>query len=122
MRPGSRERVLSVEETVRQAARVCDPEHGSDAAAALVESFEGDERPATAPEDLAAELRSVARNIDPEALQPEVWVAAATAHWLATNSSAAADPERAIREGVRLFFGDDAPGPVSDWLAIRGLT
>lgn len=121
MRPGSRERPLTVDAVVREAARACDPEQRSEGVTALVESFEDDERPATAPENLAGELRSAAREIDPDGLEPEVALAAATAHWLATNPGDGDDRERAIREGARLFFGDDVPDSVSGWLEARGL-
>lgn len=121
MRPGSREEPLTVEQAVREAAGACDPEQLSLGVTALIESFEDDVRPATAPEGLEEELRSAAREIDPDGREPEVAVTAATAHWLATNPGAADDPERAIREGARLFFGDDVPQPVADWLGERGL-
>lgn len=121
MRPASRKRSLTVDEVVREAARACDPEQRAEGVTALVESFEDDERPATAPDDLAGELRSAAREIDPDALEPEVAVAAATAYWLATNPGDGDDAKRAIREGARLFFGDEAPASVSGLLEARGL-
>ena len=122
MRPGSREQIGTVEEVVKDAAKACDPEGISEAVTAFVESFEGDERPATAVDDLADELRSTARELDPAGLDPAVLVAAATAHWLSTNPGDRDRPEDAIREGARLFFAGDAPPEVADWLAERGLT
>jgi hypothetical protein len=121
MRPASREEVPTVEVAVRDAARACDPDEVSEGLRALMMGFEGDERPATAAEDLAAELRTAAREIDPEGDDPAVSIAAATAHWLATNPGAADDPERAVREGARAYFGDGAPPRVTEWLESRGL-
>jgi hypothetical protein len=122
MRPGSRDSIVTVEQAVQRAARACDPDGAEGGVTALVESFEGDERPATAAEDLAGELRSAARQIDPEGLDPAVPITAATANWLATNPADGERPERAIREGARLFFAEDAPAPVSKWLEARGLS
>lgn len=116
MRPGNREGIATVEEAVRDAMTAVDPEQRSDGVTALFESFEDDERPATAASDLAGELRSTARGIDPDFLDPRVWAAAAAAFWLATNPSHAEQPEHAIEEGVRLFFGDEVPESVRDWL------
>lgn len=102
-------------------ATACDPNGEDGGVTALIESFEGDDRPATVPEDLAGELRSAAREIDPDGLDPQVSVAAAAGHWLATNPGDTEDPDRAIREGTRLFFEGDPPEPVNDWLAARRL-
>ena len=71
--------------------------------------------------DLADELRSTARELDPAALEPAVLATAATAHWLATNPGDVDRPEHAVREGVRLFFAGDPPPEVADWLEGRGL-
>ena len=106
MRPGARERVMTVEQAVHAAARAVDPDQNSEGVAAFVVAFEDDERPATAPEDLAGELRSAAEEIDPEGADPDVGSVAATAYWLVTNPGDADDPERAIREGRRLFFDE----------------
>jgi hypothetical protein len=114
MQPGDREVPLTVEQAVAAGARAVDPDAHNDAVTALVESFEGDDRPATAAEDLAGELRSSAAAIDPDGRQPEIAVAAATAHWLATNPGDAERPAHAIREGVRLFFDGSAPESVSE--------
>jgi hypothetical protein len=122
MRPGSRERIATVEEVVKDAARACDPEADSDVVRAFVESFEGDDRPATAVDDLADELRSTARELDPAGLEPAALGTAATAHWLATNPDDRDRPEHAVREGARLFFAGDPPPEVADWLAGRGLS
>ena len=116
MRPGDREGIATVEEAVRDAMTAVDPEQRSDGVTALFESFEDDERPATAASELAEELRTTAHGIDPDFLDPRVWGAAATAFWLATNPADADNPEHAIQEGVRLFFGDDVPDRVSEWL------
>lgn len=121
MRPGSRERIPTVEEAVTGAARLCDPEPGADGLSAFVRSFEGDDRPATASADLIGELRSTADSIDPEGLEPAVHATAATAAWIATNPSSVDDPETAIREGVRLFYSGKVPASVSDWLVARGI-
>lgn len=106
MRPGGRDEVMTVEQVVQAAARAVDPEQRSDGVAALLLSFEDDTRPATAPEDLPGELRSAAEEIDPEEADPPVGTVAAAASWLATNPGDADDPDRAIREGRRLFFGE----------------
>ena len=94
---------MTVEEAIQTAARATDPDQRNEGVSALVLAFEGDERPATAVEDLEGELRSAAREIDPERADEPVVRTAATAFWLATNPGDAADPERATREGSRLF-------------------
>ena len=103
MRPGTRDGAITVEEAVQTAARATDPGQASEGVTALLLAFEGDERPATAPDDLTEELRSAAREIDPEGSDPVVARTAAAANWLATNPGDANDPERVIREGSRLF-------------------
>jgi hypothetical protein len=117
VRPGSREEIPTVEEAVQAVAGACDPERRSTSVATLVESFEDDDRPTTAAEDLAGELRAAARAIDPEGEDPVLEVTAATAHWLATNPGDRDRPEHAMREGTRLLYGDDAPPAVAAWLA-----
>jgi hypothetical protein len=103
MRPGTRDGTITVEEAIQTAARATDPDQTSEGVTALVLAFEGDDRPATVPEDLTEELRSAAREIDPEDQDPAVVRTAAAANWLATNPGDATDPERVVREGERLF-------------------
>jgi hypothetical protein len=103
MRPGTRDGAITVEEAIQIAARATDPDKTSEGVTALVLAFEGDDRPSTAPADLTEELRSAAREIDPEGSDPDVARTAAAANWLATNPGDAKDPERVIREGSRLF-------------------
>src|SRR5688572_21475658 len=103
MRPGTRDGAITVEEAIHAAARATDPDRTSEGVTALVLAFEGDDRPATVPDDLTEELRSAAREIDPEGSDPDVARTAAAANWLATNPGDANDPERVIREGSRLF-------------------
>lgn len=118
MRPAKRDQAPTVAEAVRDAARACDPEEASTGVAELVESLD-DDRPATAVEDLRGELLGAAEAIDPDRLEPEVAVTAATAVWLATNPRDADRPEHAIREGARLCFAGEAPEPVARWLESR---
>lgn len=121
MRPGSRDQIETVEETVKDAVKACDPDGGSEGATAFLESFEGDDRPATAADDLGDELRSTAREIDPDGLDPAVLTVAATAFWLATNPGDRDRPEHAIHEGAALFFAGEPPAEVAEWLAERDL-
>ena len=121
MRPGSRHRTPTVAEAVRRAVSACDPDDRSGAIAGFLESFEDDDRPATAAADLAEELRSTAEALDPDATQPEIWLAAATAHWLATNPGDFDQPEHAIQEGARLFFEGHPPDSVEQWLVAHHL-
>lgn len=122
MRPGSRDRILTVDDAVASAAQMCDPEQASEGVTGFVSSFEDDERPATSVDDLRGELASAAREIDPEGDDPAVAVTAATASWLATNPGDVDDPERAIREGARLYFRDSTPEAAGRWLQRRGLS
>jgi hypothetical protein len=46
---------------------------------------------------------------------------AAAAVWLATNPSQADSGEHVLREGTRLVFDGQPPGPVAEWLAARGV-
>ena len=121
MRPADSNEILTVEETLRSAARACDPDELNKNVGELVRSFEDDWRPATATENLDEELRDAIDTVDPDWVDPAVPVTAATAHWLATNPADAEDQERAIREGSRLFFGEEAPEAVREWLVDRGI-
>jgi hypothetical protein len=121
MKPGDHERIPTVSQAVRDAAVICDPDGAVDGVTALLESFEDDDRPATAAEDLSGELLSTARGIDPEGDQPAVAATAATAGWLATNPTQADSGDHAVREAVRLAFQDKPPDPLSEWLAERGI-
>jgi hypothetical protein len=119
MRPGNHERIPTVSEAVREATAICDPEGTETAVTALYDGFEDDDRPTTAVEDLAGELLSTVRAVDPEEDEPAAWAAAAAAVWLATNPSQADKGDHVIREGVRLVFDGKPPKPLADWLAAR---
>jgi hypothetical protein len=121
MRPGTHERIPTVSEAVREATAIADPEGVETAATALYDSFEDDDRPTTAVEDLRGELLSTVRGIDPEEDEPAAWAAAAAAVWLATNPSQVDKGDHVIREGVRLVFKGKLPEPLAEWLAARGI-
>ncbi len=121
MKPGSRETIRTISEVVREAAAICDPEGTETAVTGLFESFEDDDRPTTAAEDLQGELLSTVRGIDPEGDNPAALAAAAAAIWLATNPSQADNGDHVLREGTRLVFEGDPPEPVAAWLAARGV-
>jgi hypothetical protein len=121
MKPGSRETIPTISEVVREATAICDPEGTDTAVLGLFESFEDDDRPATAAEDLQGELLSTVRGIDPEADSPAALAAAAAAVWLATNPSQADNGDHVLREGTRLVFEGSPPEPVSEWLTARGI-
>lgn len=120
MRPGDREQVPTVSAAVRDAAAICDPDGIDTVVTSLYEGFEDDERPATASEDLAAELLGTVREIDPAGDSPAARLTAATATWLALNPGDE-DPDHALVEGARLVFGDELPAGAEQWLAERGL-
>jgi hypothetical protein len=69
MKPGSRETIPTISEVVREATAICDPEGTDTATIGLFESFEDDDRPTTAAEDLQGELLSTVRGIDPEGVR-----------------------------------------------------
>lgn len=123
MKPGDHERIRTVSEVVREAAAICDPEGTETAVSALLAGFEDDDRPATAPEDLAGELLETVQAIDEEGDDPAATAAAAAAVWLATNPAQAGNGngDHVLREGIRLVFSGNPPEPVSDWLAARGV-
>ena len=121
MKPGDRQGIPTVGEAVGKAAGVCDPGGADWAVTALVESFEDDDRPATAVEDLVGELGSTVGGVDPEGDSPAAAMTAAVAVWLATNVDQADDRERVLREAARLGFGDDAPPSVTQWLEAEGV-
>jgi hypothetical protein len=121
MKPGSRETIPTISEVVREATAICDPEGTDTAAIGLFESFEDDDRPTTAAEDLQGELLSTVRGIDPEGDNPAALAAAAAAVWLATNPSQADNGDHVLREGTRLVFEGNPPEPVSEWLTARGV-
>ncbi len=121
MKPGSRETIPTISEVVREAMAICDPEGTDTAVIGLFESFEDDDRPATAAEDLQGELLSTVRGIDPEGDNPAALAAAAAAVWLATNLGQADNGDHVLREATRLVFEGSPPEPVSEWLAARGV-
>lgn len=121
MKPGGRETIPTLSEVVREAAAIVDPDGADGAITAFFESFEDDDRPTTAVEDLGGVLLSTARGIDPEADDPAALAAAAAAFWLATNPGQADNGDHVLREGVRLAFEGDPPEPLAEWLAARGI-
>lgn len=121
MRPGNRETIPTVSEVVRDAAAICDPDGSEAAVTALFESFEDDDRPATASEDLAGELLETVRAIDGEGDDPAALAAAAAATWLATNPGQADNGDHVLREGARLVFEGQPSEPLAEWLAARGV-
>jgi hypothetical protein len=121
MKPGNRETIPTISEVVREAAAIVDPDGSDDAITAFFESFEDDDRPTTATEDLRGVLLSTARGIDPEGDDPAALAAAAAAFWLSTNPSQADNGDHVLREGVRLAFEGDPPEPLGEWLAARGI-
>ncbi|MGN6255734.1 MAG: hypothetical protein ACTHO8_12245 [Solirubrobacterales bacterium] len=121
MKPGSRETIPTISEVVREAAAIVDPEGASTAVTGIFESFEDDDRPATAAEDLRGELLSTVEGIDPEGDDPAALAAAAAAVWLATNPGQADNGDHVLREATRLVFAGDPPDPLAEWLAKRGV-
>ena len=121
MEPGSHERIPTVSEAVREATAIADPNGTETAVDALYDSFEDDDRPATAAENLAGELLETVRAIDPEEDEPAAWAAAAGAVWLATNPSQADKGDHVLREGVRLVFDAKPAEPLAKWLEERGI-
>jgi hypothetical protein len=121
MKPGSRETIPTVSEAVREATAIVDPDGSDDAITAFFESFEDDDRPTTATEDLQGELLSTVQGIDPEGDDPAALAVAAAALWLATNPGQADNGDHVLREGVRLTFAGSPPEPLAEWLATRGI-
>lgn len=121
MKQGSRETIPTISEVVREAAAICDPEGTDTAVTGLFESFEDDDRPATAAEDLQGELLSSVRGIDPEGDNPAALAAAAAAVWLATNPGQADNGDHVLREGTRLVFAGEPPEPLVEWLEARSV-
>jgi len=121
VKPADRKQIPTVSEAVASAAALCDPAGHDLGVIAFLESYEDDDRPATAVEDLAGELGSAAGGIDSEGDSAAVDMTAATAFWLATNFDQSDDRERALREGARLAFGNNPPDHVAAWLAEEGI-
>jgi hypothetical protein len=121
VKPGTRDTIPTISEVVREAAAICDPEGTDTAVTGLFESFEDDDRPTTAAEDLQGELLSSVRGIDPEGDNPAALAAAAAAFWLSTNPAQADNGDHVLREGVRLVFEGNPPEPLAEWLAARGI-
>jgi hypothetical protein len=121
VKPGSRETIPNLSEVVREAAAIVDPDGSDEAITAFFESFEDDDRPTTAVEDLEGVLLSTARGIDPEGDDPAALAVAAAALWLATNPAQADNGDHVLREGTRLAFQGDPPEPLTEWLVARGV-
>jgi hypothetical protein len=66
VKPGNRETIPTISEAVREATAIVDPEGTDTAVIGFFESFEDDDRPTTAAEDLQGELLSTVQGIDPE--------------------------------------------------------
>jgi hypothetical protein len=121
MKPGSRETIPTISEVVREAAAIVDPEGTHIAVTGFFESFEDDDRPSTAAEDLQGELLGTVGGIDPEGDEPAALAAAAAAFWLSTNPGHADNGDHVLREGIRLVFEGNPPEPLAEWLAGRGI-
>jgi hypothetical protein len=121
VKPGNRETIPTISEAVREATAIVDPEGTDTAVLGFFESFEDDDRPTTAAEDLRGELMSTVRGIDPEGDDPAAMAAAAAAFWLATKPHQADNGDHVLREGVRLVFEGNPPEPLAEWLAVRGV-
>src|SRR5437764_15193461 len=111
----------TVSEVVHEAVGLTDPEGHDDAIAALLVTFEDDDRPAGGVDDIEEIFGSTARGIDPDDDTPGVRVAAAVAAFLATSPEGGDDGPSTLRVAVRTAYGDDVPEPVRDWLAQRGV-
>jgi len=121
VKPGNRETIPTISEAVREATAIVDPEGADTAVIGFFESFEDDDRPTTAAEDLQGELLSTVQGIDPEGDDPAAMAAAAAAFWLSTNPSQADNGDHVLREGVRLVFEGNPPAPLANWLIERGV-
>jgi hypothetical protein len=121
VKPGNRETIPTISEAVREATAIVDPEGTDTAVLGFFESFEDDDRPTTAAEDLKGELLSTVQGIDPEGDDPAALAAAAAAFWLSTNPSQADNGDHVLREGVRLTFEGNPPELLAEWLTGRGI-
>lgn len=121
MRTGNRETIPTISEAVREATAIVDPDGTDTAVIGFLESFEDDDRPTTAAEDLRGELLSTVQGIDPEGDDPAALAAAAAALWLATNPGQADNGDHVLREGARLVFEGNPPEPLAEWLVARGV-
>src|SRR3954462_15937765 len=99
---------------------IVDPEGTDTAVISFFESFEDDDRPTTAAEDLQGELLSTVQGFDPDGDDPAALAAAAAAFWLATNPSQTDNGDDLLREGVPLVSAGNPPEPLAEWLAARG--
>jgi hypothetical protein len=122
VKPGDRKPIWPLSEAVREAAAICDPEGVDSGVRGMLEAYEDDDRPVTAVEDLAGELRSTAQGVDPEGDSAAVAMTAASALWLATNPDQENQPEQVLRPAARLWFEGDPPDHVEEWLATQGVS
>jgi hypothetical protein len=112
----------TVADVVTRAAGIVDPEANSEGVAALVAAFEEDDRDARGVEDLLGELRTAAGEIDPFGDEPPVPLTAAVAfHLTGVEDVENHNREHALQTATRLYFGDDIPENVRDWLAGEGV-
>src|SRR3954467_8221591 len=111
MKPGSRETIPTISEAVREATAIVDPEGTDTAVLGFFESFEDDDRPTTAAEDLRGELFSTVEGIDPEGDDPAALAAAAPPFWPPTTPAQADNGDPVPREGARLAFEGKPPEP-----------
>jgi hypothetical protein len=121
VKPGDRKPIWPLSEAVREAAAICDPDGAEAGVRGMLEAYEDDDRPVTAVEDLAGELRGTAEGIDPDADTPAVQMTAAAALWLATNPDQEGEREHVLREAARVWFEGKPPDYVAEWLTAQGV-
>jgi hypothetical protein len=113
--------IQSVSEVVREAAAICDPDGHDDVVNSLRARFEDDDRPALGVDDLQGELRGMLEGVDPEGDSPAAQMTAAVATFLAASPAEADRGDAALRHAAKVWFGDDPPEPVRDWLRDQGV-
>ena len=113
--------IQTVSEVVREAASICDPEGHDDVVNSLFARFEDDDRPALGVDDLRGELEGMLEGVDPEGDSPAAQMTAAGAAFLATSPAEADRGDAALRHAAKMWFGDDPPEPVQDWLRDQGV-
>jgi hypothetical protein len=113
---------VSLAEVVRRAVEACDPTGADQRLAELQERFEDADEPVTAVDDLEERLGDAAADLDVEIDDPAFSMAVATALYLAHRRDMIdEDSDDLLRLASRAEWQGDPPGPVSAWLADRGI-
>jgi hypothetical protein len=113
---------LTVFEAVKRACEVVDPDDDDELIGDFERAFEDDDEPIRAVDDIEERISDALADLDPAANNGALSVAAAIVVYLRfRRDESNADPIELARLAARAEWRGDAPEPVIEWLADRGI-